>query len=237
MSAGLKERGNLAFRRGQYEEALELYYEAIALVASTEVLADIDLLTTLRSNAAECALKLGQWHAAIELSEAALLTSPGHTKSAARKRRAELALTLQDSLPAGSGTDSEVKRAVNTLSQLLLPDLFDQKTRILSLNNGDPMENDRNVHLMLAMTPSLYDAMHQTILEEIEKAKAWPEDGPLYGPLFYTPHMVNHLLSLTLRGKELGNPPNPTIKFYDPKRSLRFIQTGVSLSSTECCGI
>ena len=227
----LKERGNAAFQRSQYKEALELYHEAIALFPSLEAQAQqadsATLLTLLKSNAAECALRLGQWQTAIELSEAALLTSPGHPKSAARKRRAELASTLQRSLPDGSGAGPEVQRAVKTLSQLLLPDLFDQTTRQGSLYHGDDAKaDDRNVDLMLAMTPSLYDAMYQSILEEIDKA------GGGDGPFVYSCSLSNHLLSLALRGKPIDNPTDPTIRFYHPERSLRFIQTGVSLSSS-----
>ena len=235
-AAELKERGNSAFRRSQYEEALGLYHEAIALFPSCtaqhaelppslQAEGAIETLTLLNSNAAESALRLGQWHAAIELSDAALLASAGHQKSAARKRRAELAWTLHNSLPEGAGTDAEVQRAVKTLSQLLLPDLFDQMARAASLYNGSSRADDRNVDLMCAMTPSLHDAMHQTIVEAIDKTEA--EDGPL----FLGFRLANHLLSLALRGKLIDNPTDPTIRFYNPERILKFIQTGVSLSS------
>ena len=162
----LKELGNKAFQCCQYAEAQELYSEAIALFPIPESQQDsaLLLLTVLNSNAAECALKRGHWHTAIELSEAALLISAGHKKSTARKRRAELSLTLHNSLPEEYGTEAEVRRAVQTLSQLLLPDLFGPQARKSSLYNGDARADDKNVDLMFAMTPSLYDAMHDTIV-------------------------------------------------------------------------
>ena len=177
----------------KYEDAFELYCEAIALFSSSDGAqhpgSATHLLTLLNSNAAECALKLGRWHAAIQLSDAALMNSASHQKSAARKTRAELALMLHNSLsqsPAAEQLDGftsvEVQRAVRTLSQLLLPDLFDKMTRKFSLYsvgtasaNADPLStvaqriDDRNVDLMLEMRPSLYDAMHQIILEEIDQ--------------------------------------------------------------------
>ena len=178
------------------------------------------------------------------------MNSASHQKSAARKTRAELALMLHNSLsPAAEQLDSctsvEVQRAVRTLSQLLLPDLFDKMTRKFSLYsvgtasaNADPLStvaqriDDRNVDLMLEMRPSLYDAMHQIILEEIDQTVQAVDEGL---PILYSTSLCHHLLSLALRGKPIDNPIHPTIAFLDPKRSFRFIETGVSLSSSTVC--
>ena len=78
--AALKERANAAFKRGHYEEALDLYRDAISLACADTQMAQnsfaVSFVAVCHSNSAECLLQMGQWRAAVESSESALQLLP-----------------------------------------------------------------------------------------------------------------------------------------------------------------
>ena len=192
-----KEQGTAAFKLGQHEQALAFYETALFHVGTSPVLSntkkagELELLAVIHSNAAECCLKLGRWQAAYDWSESALQFIPTHPKSLVRRQRAELCWRLEDSAPSGCGSGPEIQRAVVTLSQLLLPNLYEASTRMQGLyclgplGRGDKLADDKNVDIMFQMTPSLYEAIRSTVVEEID---SWLR-------------LTQHLISLALRGR------------------------------------
>jgi len=58
----LREKGNQAFKQGQYQEAIDRYTEAIQLLANNQT----DELTKCLSNRSQCYLNLNQYEEAID---------------------------------------------------------------------------------------------------------------------------------------------------------------------------
>lgn len=85
----LKQQGNGAAAGGRYGDAVELYAEALGLYRG---LAGVGLQLSekvnLLSNQAEGFLQLGEWTRAVLAANDALKLSPGHPKSASRRRTA-----------------------------------------------------------------------------------------------------------------------------------------------------
>ena len=91
-ATALKGRGNDDFRAGRFAEARKLYSEALQLVCpdgpEDDDLAPRDLVLALRSNSAECALRLNDWEGAHPFATAALQLDARHEKSQAPATRA-----------------------------------------------------------------------------------------------------------------------------------------------------
>jgi tetratricopeptide (TPR) repeat protein len=81
----LKDLGNAAFQRQDYEGAMLSWRNALAMAP----MADRAMEVTLLSNSSECELRLGQPAAAVTLVEMALALDPTHEKSLRRLQRAQ----------------------------------------------------------------------------------------------------------------------------------------------------
>ena len=97
-AAELKAQGNRLLSDGQPRAALERYLEGegalcalehARVLCSAHMVGTTDaLLTDLRANAAQAALKLGDWDAAIETATAVLEAVPTHAKALSRRASA-----------------------------------------------------------------------------------------------------------------------------------------------------
>jgi hypothetical protein len=113
-ASDLKERGNVEFKAGNYENAVSLYGSAIDLMAApasatTTATCDKELWSTLLINRAAALLKLSKFPSAVKDCEAAIELYPSSTKAYFRLASALFQL-------------GEDKKAYNNLSKLLSMD-------------------------------------------------------------------------------------------------------------------
>eukprot|EP01047_Picozoa_sp_COSAG01_P061912 COSAG01_NODE_7795_length_3053_cov_29.913676_1_plen_186_part_00 len=162
----LKAKGNDAFRAGDFAMAKSHYAEALALLcrpenesSGTPAEGD-DLTLALRSNSAECHLRLDDWEAAHAAATAALALNPGHVKSLARQKRAQMALDMLQSLPPAGPTvagvtictQAERRRAVRAMLTLRRPEL--SMAERATCIEKDGVQDDRLFDLMALMVRS-----------------------------------------------------------------------------------
>ncbi|KAH9619134.1 hypothetical protein KSS87_019808 [Heliosperma pusillum] len=135
----LKEKGNSLFRQNYYDRAASYYDEACKLLSLT--LGDIggedphilsDLAVSLNSNLAACALKLGEYKAALDLCSMILNTFPRNVK--ALFRRAVAFMKLKRFVEAQ--TDLVEALAVEPKNKDVLRELDVVKGHLLIKDNG-----------------------------------------------------------------------------------------------------
>ena len=165
-ATALKAKGNDAFRAGDFATAQSHYAEALALLcrpenesSGTPAEGD-DLTLALHSNSAECHLRLDDWEAAHAAATAALALDPGHVKSLARQKRAQMALDMLQSLPPAGPTAAGVtictqverRRAVRAMLTLRRPEL--SMAERATCIEKDGVQDDRLFDLMALMVRS-----------------------------------------------------------------------------------
>ena len=85
--ATFKEKGNEAFKAGDFRVAITLYSTAISAVSSS-LLTDVDLVCTLYSNRAAAYIKTCQYKEAVVDCDKCLEIEPTHVKAIFRKSEA-----------------------------------------------------------------------------------------------------------------------------------------------------
>jgi hypothetical protein len=226
----LKEKGNSAFRKRDHAQARSLYLAALESLQASAPVDDSDVddtvhhdatatRTVLHSNLAECGIRACDWDFALEHANAALVLDAGHAKSIVRKARAEAAVGLARSLPAGHGFSAEVVAdAVAALEQLPRAEA-PPHARVQFLSSAEQAESELRIEAMLQMTPSLYSAMQTAVREDIQLFGGRVNTMPI--------SLAHHLLTTVLRGNRGNESRTNSFAEADATRSLAFLQTGV----------
>ena len=235
-ATALKGRGNDDFRAGRFAEARKLYSKALQLVCpdgpEDDDLAPHDLVLALRSNSAECALRLNDWEAAHAFATAALQLDARHEKSQARLQRAQLALDMLRSVPEPQRcTQAELRRAVSSMLTL--------RSREASLHDRalctsvDGVQSDKLFDIMALLTPSVYSVMADIVDEELNELPVRLRKQRKSRVAVMAGCLTSALCSTNLRDRGAtgpavdGNMFSTPIDAVDSHRCIEFLRTGV----------
>lgn len=210
----LKEIGNSHFRKQQYAEARQVYIDALG--AESEI--EPAVAVVLNSNCAECCLRLRDWADSLQHAAAALELDASHAKSAARKARAETAIRLAQSLPAGQFPAHVCADAVASMEQLPRSEA-NPMARVQFLASADQGAAEQVIAAMLQMTPSLYEAMHVAVHEDIQMLHdRINQNMPI--------SLAHPLLTTVLRGNRSNDRADKGFDHADSERCVGFLKTG-----------